>query len=190
MIPSLRNYLNESKTYLFTSNKNKLKEFQKALKGLDIVAKKGKDLPEVVADYITVSLYKSKDAGANTIIDDTILVVDGEEVVDIRWKLDDLKSGSKAEWITTIAHNDGKEINLYIGKVVGYIDTSKFVEDSFGFDSVFIPIGEQKTLTELGNKKDKYSARINALNKMKKGKSDIVKELSDLPNWTGRYQNK
>ncbi len=78
--------------YLTTSNKNKIAEF-KSILGDKITIKKGKDVKEVNGNIDEVIIYKSLDSRINSIVEDTILEVDGKEVVDIRYYI---KKYSKA----------------------------------------------------------------------------------------------
>lgn len=85
-----------------TSNKFKSQEFKKYLPSVKI--KKGKDLDEVMGTKEDVIIYKSLDAGEGYLVEDTILIVNGEEIVDIRWKADELEEGDKATWEIGRAH--------------------------------------------------------------------------------------
>ena len=96
---------------LVSSNKNKIKEFKEMIPQLKI--ENGKDLPEVQSDMNNVILYKALDAGKGYIVEDTILEVNGIEVVDIRWKKSSLSEGDKVRWIVSLGYNDGQNISVY-----------------------------------------------------------------------------
>jgi len=172
---------------LQTSNINKLKEFQRILPGLQ--SEKGKDLKEVQGTMNEVIIYKSLEAGKGIIVEDTILIVDGEEIVDIRWKIDSLTTTSDIRWIVSLGYNDGKSIKVYRGIIDGNL--VKTDKEGFGFDPYFIPNGTDLSLQELTelNQKDKYSARNIALINLKNKKFTKKIRVKDVPVWTGKYQN-
>lgn len=179
---------------LLTSNVAKLREFQRLASHLDIVIEKGADLKEVKSDAITTAFHKSKDASSFTIIEDTILEIDGMEVVDIRYRLNELGTDnpSVALWKTTLAVNDGHAIKLYIGEVKGVfkqVDISP--EDSFGFDAYSVPRDQEKTLYELHslNLKDNFSARALAVNAFCNSEHSHSTTINELSTWTGEYQS-
>lgn len=177
------------KLTLLSSNTNKLKEYRRF--GLNVDIEKGRDLPEVKADARTVAVYKSKTAGIGTIIEDAILTVNGEEIIDIRWKLNSLKDGDKAVWTVTLAVNDGENIKLYQGVTHGTIVKGDMSGSSFGFDPVFKPQGSDLTLKQLDEqgKKDDYSARKAAVQKLLDKKAYYTVRLGSVKDWKGSYQH-
>ena len=173
---------------LMSSNKDKLKEFKQFIPNIEM--KKGPDLKEVDGTKKEVALYKSLMSGENTIIEDTILMINDEEVVDIKWKVKSLKKNVDASWITTLAVNKDGVIYLYEGCVNGKIIPEKFTEDSFGFDSVFQPKNSDMTLHELKDKKESYSARKIAIEKLKNNNFYFKEIVKNIPTWEGKWQNK
>lgn len=177
--------------YLTTSNKNKITEF-KAILGDKLTIKKGKDIKEVNGNMDEVIIYKSLDSVINSIVEDTILEVDGKEVVDIRYYIKKYsKATVKANWIVSLAINTGTEIKVYRGIIQGkLIKTDTIPDDSFGFDSYFVPKGTTKTLYELNKigEKDNFSARKIALLSLLEDKFVFTKQIKDIPNWNGKYQ--
>lgn len=184
-----------------TSNKNKIKEIKAFMPEIEIVS--GEDIKEVQGTIEEVIVYKAISAGKDFIVEDTILKINGEEVVDIRWKVDELKEGDIVEWITSLGYNDGEKIHVYEGKIEGYITTGKNLE-GFAFDPYFIPkelynlkedddnfLLNNKTLTELTELglKHLYSARINALTQLKEKNIKNTFNINEIPVWTGSYQN-
>jgi inosine/xanthosine triphosphate pyrophosphatase family protein len=178
---------------IVTSNINKLKEFKRILPDIESVS--GKDLREVQGTPEEVVIYKAIDAGKDLIVEDTILIIDGEEIVDIKWKIQELKNLKsvdtiKATWQVMLGYNNGSHIEIYKGIVNGIIiPDSK--EEGFGFDPYFLPDGSDVVLSVLekeGNK-DKFSARRNALVNLKMGRDEVVHQISDIPKWNGSYQN-
>lgn len=178
---------------LVTSNEKKLNEYNSFSNTGKLQILKGKDLPEVESpDPSTVILYKSISAGDKTVVEDTSFVVDGADVgTNVRWLLDSISTyeGAKAEWIVKLAVNVNEEIHVYDGRIKGVI-TSGNVNEGFGFDPIFIPDGENKTLSVLSKegRKDDFSARKIAFNNMLLNKEPIVYQIKDVPEWTGKYQ--
>ncbi len=169
---------------IVSSNKNKLKEFKEFIPYLN--SKEGVDLPEVDSDYITVAKYKALSVSPGSIIDDSILFVNGVEVVDIKWKKHTLKEGDEATWITTLGYNNGTHILLYKGVTDGYITRLHEDPDAFSFSDVFVPLGETKTLHQLNNKT--YNARYRAIQDFEMHKHTIRYEISNIKPWTGDFQ--
>lgn len=180
---------------LISSNDKKLREFRRF--GLtDLNIRKGLDLKEVESDPLTVIKYKSKEAGPGTIVEDTSLHVDGEDVgSNIRWFLDKLGEyqGKCAVWEVMLAVNDGVSINIYNGVIKGTICSNPDIDTSnvFGFDPFFIPEGSTNTLAvlDLDGLKDNYSARKNAVDNLVSNYLFDSVKLESLVDWCGTYQN-
>ena len=187
------------KLKLLSSNENKLKEFKRIIPEIESI--KGIDLDEVKADADTVVLYKAKDAykiakenglGKNEgiIVEDTILEINGEEVVDIKfskiYKKEDFQDVD-AKWLVRLGLAINDKIYLFKGEIIGKI-INKERGEGFGFDPYFIPEGSSKTLAELGAEKDNYSARKKALLAFKENNYYLEKDINDIPEWVGEYQ--
>lgn len=184
----------ESNYILLTSNENKIKEF-KSILGDKLILQKGKDLKEIDGTVDEVILYKALESGNGFIVEDTILEVDGKEIVDIRYCLDKYsKKDVEASWIVSLGYNNGNEISIYRGIIKGKLVSIKNIpDDSFGFDSYFIPKEnneDNQSLYELNKSglKDNYSARklalLNLLNNIYYSKTLI----NSIPKWNGKYQ--
>ncbi|MNN16778.1 dITP/XTP pyrophosphatase [compost metagenome] len=180
---------------MLTSNQNKIKEFKRF--GLDnLNVSEGPDLKEVNSDPITVIMYKSKDSGPFTIVEDTSLHIKGESVgVNVKWMLDHIESfcGKEAYWEVLLGVNDGKNIEVYGSRIYGTIvkDTSNG-EEVFGFDAFFKVSGVEKTLHELNKEglKDNYSARKDVVIEFIKHRYFLKQiPIKDIPEWDGEYQN-
>jgi inosine/xanthosine triphosphate pyrophosphatase family protein len=167
-----------------TSNKFKSQEFKKYLPSVKI--KKGKDLDEVMGTKEDVIIYKSLDAGEGYLVEDTILIVNGEEIVDIRWKADELEEGDKATWVVSLGYNDGENISVYRGSINGFISGSRQGE---GFGSKFYPEGQDKPMDYIENNIHYYSARKIAIENFKNKRPLYVVKISDIPPWSGKYQH-
>lgn len=174
---------------LSSSNLNKINEFKRIIPNIQIV--QGKDIKEIYGNMDDVIIYKSLDMGKNFIVEDTILKIDGKEVVDIRWNQEDkLKNTKKCEWIVSLGYNDGTNIYIFRGIVNGII-VKPNINGGFGFDPYFLPDGCDITLAELENEgnKDKFSARVKALKKFIKFKPDKIIRIDQIKPWKGKYQN-
>lgn len=75
--------------FLVTSNEDKIKEYNRISSG-KFHATKGPDLREVMADPLTVILQKAKHIDIDYAVEDTILLIDGKEIVDIKFRMDQL----------------------------------------------------------------------------------------------------
>jgi hypothetical protein len=119
---------------LVSFNKDKLKEFRSyGLTGLR--TSEGKDLREVYYDPLTVSLYKSLDAGDGHIVEDTSLFIEGEEIGgDVKFQLANITKylGRKAVFTVYLAVNLNGVIEIFEDSVNGII--------SIG---VKVPLGEK-----------------------------------------------
>ena len=185
---------------LCSSNEIKIKEFKQILGDL-IEIEEGKDLEEVMGTSEEVILYKSILCGKGYVVEDTILEINGIEVVDIRSKVEDLKEGDKAVWITSLGYNNGEEIIIYRGIQEGII-TRLRGDEGFDFDPYFIPkelfgtedVGKidirNNTLSELNSKgmKTIYSARAKALTNLIKDDRFLIESIENIPKWSGKYQ--
>jgi inosine/xanthosine triphosphate pyrophosphatase family protein len=179
---------------LLTSNKDKLKEFKRILPNL--TASKGPDLKEVRGDKDEVIIHKVLELGREFhLVEDTVLEIfdrsskKWDEVVDIKFKLKELKKKSPAVWITSIAYSDGEYIYIFRGGTSGLIDPDRELI-GFGFDNLFIPGNSNKSLHELekDDLKDKFSARRKALLNLKNKIPFSKIKISSIKKWTGGYQ--
>lgn len=166
-----------------TSSAGKLAEFKKFL-GADVEAF-SKDLPEPDSDPITVVRFKASQF-ENVIIDDTSLDIDGADVgVRVRWLLEDLHQhlGKKAVFVCLIGIQRNQKVEIYKGEMPGRIVLPRG-NDGFGFNSMFEPIGSNKTYAEY--KPDHLNARYLAVQKFLK--SEIFLTGEPLKTWTGSFQ--
>ncbi len=78
------------------------------------------------------------------------------------------KENRSAQFKTVIAYSHGPDEYLISGTLKGKIAKEPRGEGGFGYDSVFIPEGYEKTFAEMGEEtKNKISHRAIALNKLK-----------------------
>jgi inosine/xanthosine triphosphate pyrophosphatase family protein len=176
---------------LVSSNENKIKEFKKHL-GNSLKIEKGRDLKEVDSTIRNVIIYKAKEAGKDRVVEDTVLIVDGKPVVDIRWKTEkDFQNwkGKPAEWVVSLGYNDGKNIYCYEARIPGKI-VPRQDNNTFSFDPFFQPTGSNKTLSQLKTEHNyKFDARHQALMKLKNHKYTCKKPIKEIKTWRGRWQN-
>jgi inosine/xanthosine triphosphate pyrophosphatase family protein len=173
---------------IVTSNPKKIKEYNDF--GLNIKAETGLDLPEVDGNIDDVIIYKALDAGINKIVEDTVLEVDGVEIVDIRWKIKEMNKDADARWIVSLGVNDGERIKVYRGIINGKIIKKDNIK-GFGFDEYFVPDGTKLTLgdlNKLGRKSD-FSARRLAVENLVKDNICFEKKITQIKTWSGKYQH-
>jgi inosine/xanthosine triphosphate pyrophosphatase family protein len=182
---------------LVTSNKFKLKEFKRFGLNLDIAS--GLDLDEVDGTPEEVIIYKAIEAGNGLMVEDTILIVDNVEIVDIRDRIQELDTliGKKATWKVSIACVIDDEIHIASSEVDGTIGKPNHdLSKSFGFDPFFYITNDTlprsvslSTLEEL-EMKDQYSARKQCVDNFINKKNDFkIINLNDVPKWEGKYQD-
>jgi len=182
------NLFEKKELVIVTSNKKKLQEYNDF--GLDVTAEPGLDLPEVDSNIDDVIVYKALAAGENKIVEDTILEVDGVEVVDIRWKIKEMNVNASARWIVSLGLNDGKQIKVYRGIIEGQLVKTDDIS-GFGFDEYFIPNGSPYTLGQLDRQGNKalFSARKIACENLLNNNEEFVENIDNIANWVGGYQH-
>lgn len=186
-----------NKPILVSSNENKLKEFSRF--GLDLAIEKGRDLQEIKSTLLNVVIHKALDAGEGRVVEDTALIIDGEPIVDIKWRLKELAKLSADErpsvfWSVILGYNTGEEIKVYYGSVqchlAGLTENDVVPEDAFGFDPYLCPAGESYSLYQLEKMglKDNFSARKIAAENFMGDRYGHVVKVADVEPWTGEYQ--
>jgi len=178
---------------LKTSNPYKIKEFTRLLCDTEITIEKGTDIKEVLADKDTVVLYKAMAAGENVLVEDSVLTINGKEEVEIRWKWQDLKTGSHIIWTISIAIMLNDTIKVYRGEVEAIVDRSLGM-DGEAFEPFIVPLKNNPnklSYVELGKiiNKDTIDPRAMAVQNLLKDNYVLKKDIKDLPNWRGEYQN-
>lgn len=183
---------------LATSNARKIAEFKSF--GLPFNVVKGADLKEVSGTINEVILHKAMDAGEGVLVEDTVLLINGEEIVDIRWKLEELAKMKNPNilWITSLGILDNGIVSVYRGQIdcalVRGASDLVVPEDAFGFDPYLAPllsgIEFPQTFYELdkdGNKTD-FSPRKYAVEVLLSGIPSLEVEASSIAAWEGDYQ--
>lgn len=183
---------------LSTSNTKKINEFRRfGFRSFEI--KEGLDLKEVDGTLEEVIIHKTLDAGENVLVEDTVLIVNGKEIVDIRWKIEEISDliNPLIQWKTSLGVLDDGILYLYSATINCKLvdDAKKLImpDDAFGFDPYLIPISDDndKTFYELENikMKDYYSPRKQAVENVVKGDFDKMIIAATVKKWTGNYQN-
>lgn len=182
---------------LSTSNQNKLNEFKRF--GLSFDVSKGIDIKEVASNIDDVILYKAIDAGQGILVEDTVLEINGEEIVDIRWRIRELAEmeNPKINFIVSLGILDGDFIYIYRGqvecKLIKNPLNTLIPNDAFGFDAYLVPILDNNdmsfyTLEKMG-RKDAFSPRKMAVEKLNHGLYMCKVKRSQVSDWNGDYQN-
>lgn len=180
-----------------TSNKEKIEEVKNGFNKY-IEFKKGKDFPEIIGSKEEVILYKTLLAKPNTIIEDTIITLENKEIINIKWEKDNLQTKEKkeSEWIVSLGLKKGNNLYFVIEIIKGQYGKPEHLpkEDYFSFDPYFFPNeAKNKSLHELKikGKKDLYSARYRAFDRLLKGDYNIVIEnyKNNIEKFKGEFQN-
>lgn len=179
---------------LVSSNDNKVKEFQRL--GLPIAGRINRDLKEIISTPQLVALYKTIEAGNNNLVEDSTLNIDGKEIVDIRYRLQEIDDKQlydlPASWTVILGVLSDGVLKMCEYTVHGTIKKphDANTQDVFGFDAHFYPTGCEHSLHQLEKlgKKDAYSARSGCVQKFIRGDFHSI-PLSSVPKWTGKYQN-
>ena len=169
---------------LATRNAHKVREFGRLLPGLELDSlPDGVDTPpETGATYADNALIKARAAAGATgraaIADDSGVEAealggrpgvrsarfagaeasDGENLAKLRREA---PPGSRLEYVCVIAHvAPGGEETLFYGRCSGTMAAEGAGTRGFGYDPVFVPDGERRTMAELGDdEKDAISHR-------------------------------
>lgn len=173
--------------FVSTSSYHKIREYKK----FGIEAKLGPDMEEVLGTIDEVITYKVLSAEPFVLVEDTVLEIEGQEVVDIKFKLKNIEENNNVSWITSLGYHDGINLYVYRGIIKGKT-VSPVIEHESSFEPYFVPFGANITLYELKQqgRKENFSARRFALEAYRNSKPIFCKKISDVPEWTGKYQNK
>ncbi|PZR39735.1 MAG: hypothetical protein DI538_06170 [Azospira oryzae] len=172
--------------YILTSNLHKISEYRK----FGIEAIHGPDIREVLGTIDEVITYKIMSAPPNTLVEDTVLEIGGQEVVDTKYKLKEIRIQENVAWVTSLGYHDTTRLFVYRGTTKGKI-VVPVIEHPTSFEPCFVPAGATITLYELKQlgMKDQFSARRLAILAYRQQKPHFIKEINSIPRWEGRYQN-
>ena len=184
---------NISDLILVTSSAIKLREYKAfSTPGLTILP--GDDLKEVMADADTIIAYKAINAGEARLVEDTILIVDGEPWVDVKWKIpgllrNEVTPGTPLTWQVRLGVLWQGHVYTFLGETHGHV--CPFTVKGGGMDPIFWIEVAQASLAQLDarGEKDPYSARRLALENLLAQKPHRIVDANSLAPWTGDYQN-
>ncbi|MDJ1473226.1 non-canonical purine NTP pyrophosphatase [Xanthocytophaga flava] len=173
--------------FILTSNLHKAREYQE----FGIEVRLGPEVDEVLGSIDEVITYKILNSVSFTLVEDTVLEIEGHELVETKFKIKSIPNNSDACWITSLGYHDTMYIYVYRGIIKGKIVESIFEHES-SFEPCFIPIGADITLYELRQKglKEKFSARRLAVEAYRNSNPVFCKKVSNIPKWEGKYQSK
>jgi inosine/xanthosine triphosphate pyrophosphatase family protein len=179
-----------SQLKLVSSNVRKLDEYRRfGVQGLQVET--GVDLNEVDGTPLEVIIHKAIAAGQGRIVEDSVLVVDGETFVDARWRLDSVHEwfGKNVIWIVNLGINEGGIVSVYTGAVEGVFQPAR--GEGWDYDPFFLIEKEEMTLAQLENigRKDEYSARNRAAKNMIENVPAERIVIGDVQEWTGSFQH-
>jgi len=178
---------------LKSSNTHKIKEFQRLLIGKNIIIQKGEDIKEVLGNKDEVIIYKTLAAGNNVLVEDSVLIIDGKEEVEIRWKWKNLKTNSLIKIIISIGLLKNNKVYVYRGELEAIVDRSKGM-NGVAFEPFIIPLEHNPnklTFTELMKviNKDLFDPRAKAVKNLLNNNPAFIIDVKDIPTWNGKYQN-
>ncbi|MGB9784588.1 MAG: XTP/dITP diphosphatase [Fervidicoccaceae archaeon] len=175
------------KLFVLTHNPSKLKEISEILKeyGIEVLHMEG-EKREIQSDNIEeIALNAAKDACSSQsvpiVVDDTALYIEAlngfpgpyaeyvYRTIGLRGilKLLEKEENRKAWFATAVVYCDGNIVKIFKGILEGSIAEEIRGNYGFGFDPIFIPIGQKKTLAEmLPEEKNKISHRSKAFREL------------------------
>lgn len=191
---------------IMTSNAKKQGQFRDWLHECPIVPDAG-DAREVLAYPEAVAMYKSKQAGPMTIVEDTALYAFAAPHLNpscIRWNEHALLhspklSGTPVRVESWLAVNDGEHITTYRGATTGtWITPETMPDDCNDLDAAVVPEDCTKCIHDLLKgrrfRRDRFTfgspshyrlaSIINLLNDI----SESQIKIDDLPVWHGEWQ--
>ncbi|WP_171049083.1 non-canonical purine NTP pyrophosphatase [Rhizobium sp. MHM7A] len=179
-----------SKLKLVSSNARKLEEYRRF--GVeDLQVETGVDLNEVDGTPLEVIIHKAIAAGPGRIVEDSVLVVEGETFVDARWRLDSVHEwfGKRTTWVVNLGVNEDGVVSVYTGTVDGVFQPAR--GKGWDYDPYFLIEHEDMTLAQLESvgRKDEYSARNRAARNMIDNVPTERAVIEDVQEWTGSFQH-
>ncbi len=184
------------KLYFITSNKNKVIEAKKKLGPLGFnIIQEDLQVPEIQADTLEeVALFSAKWAELRArkpfFLEDSGFFVDslnGFPGVYSAYvfktlgymgilRLMEGVDNRDARFVAVIVYNDGKEMKMFRGDVLGTVTQEPKGEGGFGYDPIFIPKGSSRTFAEMDTaEKGSFSHRGKALENMEKWLKNTTK---------------
>ncbi len=178
---------------LKSSNPYKISEYQRLLKSEAIQIEAGDDLKEVLGTAMEVIIHKAIDSGEDVLVEDTTLIVNGVEEVEIKWKQDELKDGDKVTWVISLGLVRNGKVEIYRAEKDLIVDRS-FGKDGVAFEPFLVPVEDNPdrlsyTLLSKAIDKDIIDPRAMAVRKFLAGEVEAYFDKDSISPWDGDYQN-
>lgn len=172
--------------HLLTTSSHKIAEYL----SLGIEAKRSDPFREVKGSLDEVVIYKVLQVPANILVEDTILRLDGEDIVESKYTLPPINVATDASWITSLGFHDGEQLYIYRGELSGRLN-GPIPESTKSLATFFVPNGAERTLQDLRDDGLglQYSARRAAVDAFRESRPALVKLISEVPQWTGPFQD-
>jgi len=154
-----------------TASSHKREEIAKVIPSATFIT--SNDCNEVYGSADEVIIYKSLHSQKG-IVEDTILVVDEVEIVDIKHKYKDIQPGLRAKVVISLGVKHGKTIRIYRGEVE--VTTTIPEISGYGFEPYLIYPERYR------------NPRAKALEDLVNSEPYLVINIEDIPPWTGEYQ--
>ena len=168
-----------------SSNSKKIKDVNRLFPKLP--TKLSVDLPEIIDSAFNTILYKTLLSNENEIIEDASVEIDGNLIIDIKWKLETITHEQTGVWYVYLGVKNNNKIYIYKAEQTGVfkapdkenINSEQVV---FAFDTYFKPDGSVETFHELKLKglSDKFNVRKMALDNLFNNTSVNVVEIDDI----------
>lgn len=177
------------KLKFMTSNVHKNREYS----AMGLVVIDG-DIDEVQGTPDEVIIHKALGTKAFTVVEDTIVVINGEPIVD--WKYtyaDHAKDKGEFTWQVRLAFHDGYRMYVYTGEIEcifelpdGRVPTAPHFDDYSSLKTLY-----QDELLEDLKKSDKWASvdpRSRAVYNLTWDNTDLIVPLEIIQPWDGEYQ--
>ncbi|WP_274644930.1 non-canonical purine NTP pyrophosphatase [Pseudomonas serbica] len=178
---------------LVTSNPVKIAEYQR-FSNASLRIETGEDLDEVDGNPDEVIIHKALAAGPGRMVEDSIMVIDGQPMIDIRWRKDALLAGeiqhpAKAIWQVRLGILHEGVVYAYLGETYGTI--CPYDTPGFGIDPIIRVdgVGQSLSAMDKAGTKDPVSARKFAFDAVVNQLPYLTVKVDLVAPWTGRYQN-
>ena len=168
-----------------SSNIKKIKDVNRLFPNLP--TKLSVDLPEIIDSAFNTILYKTLLSNENEIIEDASVEIDGNLIIDIKWKLETITHEQTGVWYVYLGVKNNNKIYIYKAEQTGVfkapdkenINSEQVV---FAFDTYFKPDGSIKTFHELKLKglSDKFNVRKMALDNLFNNIYVDIVEIDDI----------
>jgi len=173
--------------FVLTHNRSKLQEIREILHeyGVEVQRLEGEKEEIQSDDVVEIALHAARKACAQAnipvAVDDTALYIEAlngfpgtyaeyvYRTIGLKGilKLLDGEKSRRALFITAVAYCDGIREKVFTGILEGRISESPRGDQGFGFDPIFIPEGDSRTLAEMGSKeKNRISHRAKAFREL------------------------